>query len=47
VTAFVAEETDTGAAWRGLLSTVREAGLDCPTEVSLALLGSPPSDLAS
>ncbi|WUC48437.1 LacI family transcriptional regulator [Streptomyces sp. NBC_00554] len=46
VTAFVAEETDTGAAWRGLLSAVREAGLDCPTEVSLALLGSPPADLA-
>lgn len=47
VTAFVAEETDTGAAWRGLLSAVREAGLDCPAEVSLALLGSPPADLAS
>ncbi|MFD7472703.1 substrate-binding domain-containing protein, partial [Streptomyces sp. NPDC059837] len=47
VTAFVAEDTDTGAAWRGLLSAVREAGLHCPTEVSLALLGSPPSDLAS
>ncbi|MGW2050651.1 LacI family DNA-binding transcriptional regulator [Streptomyces sp. NPDC001858] len=46
VTAFVAEETDTGAAWRGLHSAVREAGLDCPADVSLALLGSPPSDLA-
>ncbi|WP_435885435.1 LacI family DNA-binding transcriptional regulator [Streptomyces prunicolor] len=46
VTAFVAEETDTGAAWRGLLSAVGEAGLDCPGEVSLALLGNPPADLA-
>ncbi len=46
VTAFVAEETDTGAAWRALLSAVRAAGLDCPGEVSLALLGSPPADLA-
>ncbi|MFD5629103.1 LacI family DNA-binding transcriptional regulator [Streptomyces sp. NPDC127072] len=46
VTAFVAEETDTGAAWRGLLTAVRGAGLDCPSEVSLALLGSPPADLA-
>ncbi|WP_416968146.1 LacI family DNA-binding transcriptional regulator [Streptomyces sp. 4F14] len=46
VTAFVAEETDTSAAWRGLLSAVRGAGLDCPGDVSLALLGSPPSDLA-
>ncbi|MET8979330.1 LacI family DNA-binding transcriptional regulator [Streptomyces sp. NPDC004539] len=46
VTAFVVEETDTGAAWRGLLGAVREAGLDCPGDVSLALLGSPPADLA-
>ncbi|MET7620361.1 LacI family DNA-binding transcriptional regulator [Streptomyces sp. NPDC005408] len=46
VTAFVAEETDTGAAWRALCNAVREAGLDSPRDVSLALLGSPPADLA-
>ncbi|SDZ32479.1 transcriptional regulator, LacI family [Saccharopolyspora shandongensis] len=46
VTAFVAEETDTGAAWRQLLAAVNGAGLDVPGEVSLALLGSPPADLA-
>lgn len=46
VTAFVAEETDTGAAWRQLLAAVDGAGLDVPGEVSLALLGSPPADLA-
>ncbi|WP_308401221.1 LacI family DNA-binding transcriptional regulator [Streptomyces sp. AC512_CC834] len=45
-TAFVAEETDTGAAWRALRAAVDEAGLDCPGQVSLALLGSPPADLA-
>ena len=46
VTAFVAEETDTGGAWRALHAAVRAAGVDCPGEVSLALLGSPPPDLA-
>ncbi|GAA2299226.1 LacI family transcriptional regulator [Streptomyces kunmingensis] len=46
VTAFVAEETDTGAAWRALNTAVREAGLACPRDVSLGLLGSPPADLA-
>ncbi|SFY20998.1 LacI family transcriptional regulator [Streptomyces atratus] len=46
VTAFVAEETDTGAAWRALRRAVAEAGIDCPREASLALLGSPPADLA-
>ena len=46
VTAFVAEETDTGAAWRALRAAAREAGLDCPRDASLALLGSPPPDLA-
>ncbi|MFC9859535.1 MULTISPECIES: LacI family DNA-binding transcriptional regulator [unclassified Streptomyces] len=46
VTAFVAEETDTGAAWRALRDAVRDAGLACPRDVSLALLGSPPADLA-
>lgn len=46
VTAFVAEETDTGAAWRALLAAVDAAGLGVPGDVSLALLGSPPSDLA-
>ncbi len=46
VTAFVAEETDTGAAWRALRNAMGEAGLACPRDVSLALLGSPPADLA-
>ncbi|MBK1786536.1 LacI family DNA-binding transcriptional regulator [Prauserella cavernicola] len=46
VTAFVAEETDTGAAWRALLAAVEDAGLDAPADLSLALLGSPPADLA-
>jgi DNA-binding LacI/PurR family transcriptional regulator len=46
VTAFVAEETDTGGAWRALHAAVRAAGVECPREVSLALLGSPPPDLA-
>lgn len=46
VTAFVAEETDTGAAWRALLAAVDGAGLTAPADVSLALLGSPPADLA-
>lgn len=46
VTAFVAEETDSGAAWRALGTAARDAGLRCPDDVSLALLGSPPPDLA-
>lgn len=46
VTAFVAEETDTGDAWRALRAAVAEAGLGCPGDVSLAVLGSPPPDLA-
>ncbi|WP_405574554.1 LacI family transcriptional regulator [Streptomyces sp. NBC_01167] len=46
VTAFVAEETDTGAAWRALRGAVRDAGIVCPRDASLALLGSPPADLA-
>ncbi|GGW97839.1 LacI family transcriptional regulator [Streptomyces malachitofuscus] len=46
VTAFVAEETDTGAAWRALRAAVDKAGARCPGDVSLALLGSPPADLA-
>ncbi|WP_233521448.1 LacI family DNA-binding transcriptional regulator, partial [Streptomyces triticagri] len=45
VTAFVAEETDTSAVWRALLAAAGKAGLDCPGDVSLALLGSPPPDL--
>ncbi|MER7786585.1 LacI family DNA-binding transcriptional regulator [Streptomyces sp. NPDC097640] len=47
VTAFVAEETDTGAAWRALDAAVREAGLSCPGDVSLGLLGGPPPDMAA
>lgn len=46
-TAFVAEETDTGDAWRALRGAVGAAGLHAPADVSLALLGSPPADLAS
>lgn len=46
LTAFVAEETDSGAAWRALSAAAREAGLNCPGDISLALLGSPPPDLA-
>lgn len=46
VTAFVAEETDTGEAWRALRSAADKAGLACPDDVSLALLGDPPPDLA-
>lgn len=46
VTAFVAEETDSGAAWRALSAAARDAGLRCPDDISLALLGSPPPDLA-
>lgn len=46
VTAFVAEETDSGAAWRALSAAAGDAGLRCPDDVSLALLGSPPPDLA-
>ncbi|MZE75466.1 LacI family transcriptional regulator, partial [Streptomyces sp. SID5789] len=33
-------------AWRALRAAVDAAGLDCPGQVSLALLGSPPADLA-
>lgn len=46
VTAVVAEETDSGAAWRALSAAARDAGLHCPADISLALLGSPPPDLA-
>lgn len=46
VTALVAEETDSGAAWRALSTAVRDAGLHCPGDLSLALLGSPPPGLA-
>ncbi|WP_375546780.1 LacI family DNA-binding transcriptional regulator [Streptomyces gossypii] len=47
ITAFVAEETDTGGAWRALLGAVGAAGLTAPEHLSLALLGSPPADLAA
>ncbi|MEU0285726.1 LacI family DNA-binding transcriptional regulator [Streptomyces sp. NPDC052492] len=47
VTAFVTEETDSGAVWRALQAAVTEAGLDVPGDLSLALLGSPPADLAT
>ncbi|WP_130796833.1 LacI family DNA-binding transcriptional regulator, partial [Streptomyces otsuchiensis] len=45
ITAFVAEETDTGAVWRALHEAVRAAGLSAPEQLSLALLGAPPADL--
>ncbi|MEW2521064.1 LacI family DNA-binding transcriptional regulator [Actinacidiphila alni] len=44
VTALVAEETDTGAAWLALERTVAEAGLSAPDDLSLAVLGSPPPE---
>ncbi|WP_420037718.1 LacI family DNA-binding transcriptional regulator [Streptomyces sp. cg28] len=47
VTALVAEETDTGDAWRALRAAVQDSGLECPRDLSLALLGSPPPDLAA
>lgn len=46
VTAFVAEETDTGAVWRALLAAADGAALTAPSDGSLALLGEPPADLA-
>ncbi|MEU8789577.1 LacI family DNA-binding transcriptional regulator [Streptomyces sp. NPDC048643] len=46
VTAFVAEETDIGDAWRVLQGAAHAVGLDCPRDASLALLGSPPPDLS-
>ncbi|MEV0782093.1 LacI family DNA-binding transcriptional regulator [Streptomyces sp. NPDC050423] len=46
VTAFVAEETDTGDAWRALHGAAHFVGIDCPRDASLAVLGSPPPDLA-
>ncbi|MFD4026268.1 LacI family DNA-binding transcriptional regulator [Streptomyces sp. NPDC058576] len=45
VTAFVVEESDTGAEWRAITTAVRAAGLSCPGDLSLAILGSPPADL--
>ncbi|MCW2523802.1 MAG: Transcriptional regulator [Frankiales bacterium] len=46
VTAIVAEETDSGAVWRALLTALDQAGIHPPHELSIALLGSPPADLA-
>ncbi|WP_240796584.1 LacI family DNA-binding transcriptional regulator [Streptomyces sp. RFCAC02] len=46
VTAFVTEETDTHDIWRALRAAVAGTGLSVPGDVSLALLGSPPPDLA-
>ncbi|MEU0239406.1 LacI family DNA-binding transcriptional regulator [Nocardiopsis sp. NPDC006198] len=39
VTAVVVEQTDTGAALAGLGAAVGRAGLDCPGDLSLAVLG--------
>lgn len=41
VTAVVVEQTDTGAALDGLGAAVDRAGLRCPEDLSLALLGAP------
>ncbi|MEV6822516.1 LacI family DNA-binding transcriptional regulator [Nocardiopsis dassonvillei] len=41
VTAVVVEQTDTGAALDGLAAAVDRAGLRCPDDLSLALLGAP------
>lgn len=41
VTAVVVEQTDTGAALSSLSAAVDRAGLRCPGELSLALLGAP------
>jgi DNA-binding LacI/PurR family transcriptional regulator len=43
VTAVVVEETDTGAAFEAVAAAVAEAGLSCPDDLSLAVLGRPPS----
>ncbi|MFJ9553804.1 LacI family DNA-binding transcriptional regulator [Nocardiopsis sp. NPDC101807] len=39
VTAVIVEQTDTGAALAGLGAAVGRAGLDCPGDLSLAVLG--------
>lgn len=47
VTAFIAETTDVSATARALTRAIRGAGLRCPDDVSLALLGeyvAPPAD---
>ncbi|MBR8741964.1 LacI family DNA-binding transcriptional regulator [Nocardiopsis sp. MG754419] len=41
VTAVVVEQTDTGAALAALGAAVERAGLRCPDDLSLALLGAP------
>ncbi|MFC3996777.1 substrate-binding domain-containing protein, partial [Nocardiopsis sediminis] len=41
VTAVITEETDTGAALSGLTAAIARAGLSCPGDLSLALLGRP------
>jgi DNA-binding LacI/PurR family transcriptional regulator len=43
VTAVVVEETDTGAAFTALTRALERAGLSCPDDLSLAVLGTPPS----
>lgn len=41
VTAVVVEQTDTGAALSGLGAAIERAGLSCPRDLSLAVLGAP------
>ncbi|MEU0489177.1 LacI family DNA-binding transcriptional regulator [Nocardiopsis sp. NPDC006139] len=41
VTAVVVEQTDTGAALSGLGAAIERAGLRCPRDLSLAVLGAP------
>jgi DNA-binding LacI/PurR family transcriptional regulator len=43
VTAVVVEETDTGAVFHAATRALAEAGLDIPSDVSLAVLGRPPA----
>ncbi|GLU50284.1 LacI family DNA-binding transcriptional regulator [Nocardiopsis ansamitocini] len=43
VTALVTEETDTGAALAALTGAIADAGLRCPEDLSLAMLGDPPA----
>lgn len=43
VTAVVVEETDTGAAFTALIRAIDRAGVSCPRDLSLAVLGRPPT----
>ena len=47
VTAVVVEETDTGAAFEAVTGALAAAGLSCPADLSLAVLGRPPARSAT